>query len=313
MQRLVLSMLTREPRGLSEVAWTLAERENHVEQTGELAPGIRIGKIQSPFYKSFNRAVHALRTERRLEITKRKLRTAEDLVAHYPFKTLRLETRDLRSCLLAPILDIASRRRRVSSAADMEQQLLERPKLGKPDWLGDWFPIRTLIAQRLAVTTDSHEFDQLLQLLARGQDFFDPQSSVTSIGIHKMNGDVATTGLAHLIQESEVLLSQTAVHALKSIYRRAIPRDRHEHRLLKDILFRVGEFRRDRRTGLHQETKEELLRLMPTIVEALPGFARASKSRPTSWDRPSGPKFGPHINLVLDRHALDPFSFVTAA
>lgn len=317
MQRLVIAELSHEPIGWNELLWRLAKEEpGAISVQGELVPGVRLGKIRPPFYKAFDRAVLSLAKARRLDVEKRKLRTADELVRHYPFKTLRLEARDLRSALLPVVVTIASQRHRVKASSEIEDHLLHQKRQEDPSygasWLEQWLPIRASIGAVLATSAAGAQYDLLLQLLARGQHFFDHTSTVTSIAVHQRNGNMRPTSLLHLIQLTEQTLPVSTVAALKALYRRAIPRDRHEQRLLKDLLFRVGEFRRDKAPGLSQTTKEELLKLAPEIVRDLPGYTPAVPQR-SFLDRERRAGFGPHLNLVLDRHALDPFTFLTAA
>lgn len=313
MQRYAFEEVERSnaPVSMSTLCWRLAEQMDQVDVETTVAPGIRRGRVRPIFYKSFRRAVSGLVKSERLMLMRRKLTTVDDALTFYPDKTLRLEARDLRARLLPLVLAYGEKRSRIAPASDIEEELLDTERLA--EWASEWEALRPELSEAYARATEPPARDTLLRLLVKGTRYFDPTSAMGLASTQRVEL-VELASLAELLHAAERQIPTRIFVRLERLYEDAIPQERQQQRELKDLLFRVANFRYKTTPELDDRTKTYLLEKVPEIVAALPGH-RPALPRPRrgflALEQPSGPVFSHLLNEVLNRHVFDTFDFVS--
>src|SRR5689334_16489630 len=103
MQQRIKNRLVHGQTSVSLLCWELAEEAGAVDIRDSVGAGIDSGVIRQSFYSGFLRALKGLGAKEEVAISSRIL-TSADVELVYPYKTLRLEVRELRKLVLPYLL-----------------------------------------------------------------------------------------------------------------------------------------------------------------------------------------------------------------
>jgi hypothetical protein len=237
--------LSAGPRSRYEVMWSVGERRGRIERSADLVPGvITIGALDKNFVKQFSALLTRL-DGREVRVERRPLHSLDELCRVYPFRTERLETRQLRTELLPELRAMAGqgRFRTKYTPADNEthqvEQRLDARTLRKARslWAASSPTLRACLVQHPRVHA----------LLTRGEELFAVDSTVS-----------CSESFAALVVECGPRLDQGTRNLLDDIMLACFPRD-NTHRL--GLLSTLGAFVSFPQTGTPS--------LLPHAIEAL--------------------------------------------
>lgn len=324
-QRAILARLGDEPTTSCRLRWELAEAEPERAFEGRAAKGwLRDGRIRGAFNSSHARALNRLEAEGAIRVTPRKLQSLDELIAHFPFKTLRLDLHDLRLRLLPLLqkvkLDPLMKGYRDYSEPERERHLIEQLRQDESPELRrlvrSWPELEQRLLSHMAKLDDSKARRHWVQLLAKCEEFLRPKRHIrcsTSLGV-----------LIARCEEQGGPDPDGLLAAVRAGYDACLPREQRDHTALKNQLYRYVHLGDRESVTLHKEVAYELMRLEPQLIAELeghqPGETRNASPLVPAWfvrdpKQPPGvpyvESFSPDLDRLIDRHCLDVFKFVT--
>jgi hypothetical protein len=223
-------------------------------------------------YKAFHRAVKSLKGSGMLEMAKRKFSSLDELCMLYPYRTMNRRIRDMRAHVL-PFVKQRLEMERADGTKETRFTALEseshlRDELSpetRSVARGRWLSIEPKLFDLLVAVSDQAPARQhVLQIIAKGQGLFigsGVNNSRTMIPIWK-----AAMAALHQLPSAEEVLGEVL-----SLYDSVFPRDTRRNASLKNRLYVVADFSRNRqRVALKQEFKEWLLQQDRDYVSGLP-------------------------------------------
>jgi hypothetical protein len=306
MQKRIKSKLANGETSVSELCWVLADEARAVEIGGSVGVGIDSGVIRPSFYSGFLRALKGLREKGEVVVSSRVL-TSADVAAVYPYKTLRLEVRELRKLVLPHLVrygddkgfDREEVEGRILRELEGTQKLLKCQAM--------WARIESRLWQQ---GTEPSLRRVVVPLLVCGSGYFGGAG-----------GDARAPGsLSQHLREVKTLLPEDLVDDLRALYRLAFDREDDRRVASKGRFFAFANFgRRQGGVELNEDVLHWLAREIPNVVMALNGFVEA---KPTvegevdlmsDWVVVRGHTFPLLLRRLVDRRIFQEHEFVRAA
>lgn len=299
---------------VNELCWFIALREGRVSLK-EGADGLYSGSLSTPFYQSFGRAVHRLHDSGKVKHQERKLRSLDELVRYYPYKTSDGWLTSLRVRLLPFAKRFAERSGRKYSTADNEWHLRSQAPNDAPQ---RWRHVETQLfgliedLNSLPEPELSHRRGLVLRALAKGQSLFVSESDVSC------NASLGTI-VSEMVDLPPISVRErTTYTSLMDFYNDCFPPDDVARLDLKTRLYAVADFQRSGASRLTDRFKLELLHQAPHLLEAMPGHVPAVPEevlQQMDWmerevRRRVGVTFSHMLDKLIQRDAIGPFTFI---
>jgi len=262
---------------------------------------------------SIARALNGLVEKNRSKIveTRRKLISLDEVLMHYPDKTLSTRSRYLRQNLLPILLKAGSPKFRTEySRKDNESYYLGKheARASIVEACGIWMQLEPALLDELPKTGGDTQ-STLLHLICKGRELFVP-------------GEVSANG--GFVDYAEALFKKNVISPalasrITTICGLVLPKDQEEHLGLKTKLYSFVNFgTRGTQTTLKPESLEHLNTHCPELLGKLEGYeapARAPKDLRAHWlfDAPIPSAKCAELNKLIDTKVLHPFRFLRLA
>jgi hypothetical protein len=304
-QRLVLGAV-REPKSAvsaGRLCWDIAERKGAVDLGPELGPGVRKGTLQRTYYKEFRRAFAALIARGEIRLTSRNLISPEDIVEHYPYKTLKNEVRTVRHQVLPELVTIATSNS--FDSAEIESRLLQKMSPSDlAEYQARWAEMENVFWR---VGNDPSARMLIIGLVMAGRRCFQLGGEL-AYQLRASSGGA----LSSWIKSVEGHLDPATMTSLDDLYCSAFPLEGQRQLNTKGWLFSLVDFSRRTVPDVNRETLERLLQRMPDLVTGLPGFARGRVARRGLLEEDRPTEFPSLLRRLFDRNIFEPVEFVVA-
>jgi hypothetical protein len=293
--------------------WELFERQ---KKTGTAAdgspPGLHLGRLPAKWNTSFKRAIDGLagRGERQLIVERRHLETMEELVRHYPGKSLVAGTRKLRLTLLPVIADIvetAKIRPRYAPAENETFFLREASAEQFGRFQKMWKRLEPELMTQLQRVTGADR-SRLFLLIARAISLFEFKPKLLECGL-----SIAEC-VGPLVEHAALppaLLKQLAgfADAVVPTGETGFLRLKSYIRSFTDIPSRGSGYR------LKDNTLDLLDRACPEVVRTLPDYRPPPDKPGSPWAQYVSPhsRYGDEIHKLIDKTVFEKFVFIRIA
>jgi hypothetical protein len=287
--------------------------------------GLPAGEILKPFYQSFGRAVRRLVETGMVVERLRKLRSLDELVQYYPYKTTDRWVKELREQLLPIARQVAERSSRKYSTAENEAYLLaDVPEDAQQRWPSVEAQLFDLMGELSGLQEPERTSRRgvILRATVRGRQLFDRPSDVSCVS--SFGSIIAEIQRTPPMSEHE----RPTYAAVAAFYEECFPRDEVARVEMKTRLMAVADFGRSGASSLTSLLKRELLLAAPQMIEQMPGHVPAPPS-PTKEERANdgydiehflmaglpreGPTFAPLLDKLIQRDAIASFAFLHLA
>lgn len=289
LQRTIISHVQGAPTGLTveSMRWDLYEKleKPMVPAGGELPP---------KWNTSFARAVKRIAADPRkfFGIERRRLKSLDECLSHYPGKSLRADVRHHRQELLPALVEWTQEKYGASphySEGENELYYVARLSETRRDWLRqEWTRLETLIRPTFAESASEH----LLLLFLKARALFqglNAKSPFSFAAMVRESCEELPKAVAEQLETfAEKFVSDTSAGALK----------------LQSFVHEFASVPRHGQCSLRRDTLEALHRLRPKFVEALPGF----NSGRTRWAQE--PKYPDALHKLFDQTVFQKFQFI---
>lgn len=309
MQRAILGGLRdRGPTLSSELCWLMAEEAGKVSRRSSGNPLLPEGGIVRSFYVSFTRALRGLVRDNRVGASWRRLRSADELVTYYPFKTQDLRMRLLRERLLPHLRERMRNAGRLRfSRAENEVFIIEKLTEDQlREATAKWSDLEGRLVDSLAIMPSDNR-RHFMAVWARGCSIFPSRRSTTQ-----------DPPLGSLIAKLEDLPRQSKEVCLLAsnlieFYVTWFPREQRDVVHLKSLLAEEFDLGEDSKGRMRDEFKRELHKMEPDFIESLPGdrHRRTESEEETDLQDYFENRFSPLLDQLVRKDVFRQFTFLT--
>lgn len=304
MQRRIKARVSLGEISVNQLCWHLAEDLGAVEVGASVGAGINSGAVRQSFYSGFLRALKGLAMKGEVVVSSRVL-TIKDVAVVYPYKTLRLEVRELRTALLPHLV-------RYGDSKGFNQEEVEariRTDMEGTDKLRHCRAMWARIESRLWEQGNGPLVRQIvLPLIVCGCGYFGAG------GIIQVSGSL----LQHA-RAAKYILPEDVLEDLRALYRFAFDQDDNDRVASKGRFFAFADFGRHQGgVDLNDDVLRWLVDEVPDVVKALHGFVEEPPTREgpvdfTDWVPIRDHTFPLLLRRLVDRRIFEKHEFVRAA
>lgn len=292
LQRAVISHIqsATSPLTVESLRWELYEKL----EKPEVPAG---GELPGKWNTSFVRAVKKVAADPRrfFAIERRRLKSLDECISHYPGKSLQVDVRHHREKLLPALLEWTQDKHGASphySEGENEIYYVNRLSQNRRDWLRqEWTKLEALIRPTFAELASEH----LLLLFLKARALFQGLNAKSPFSFAAMVelscNDLPATVAEQLRAFAKKFVSDTNAGALK----------------LQSFVHEFANVPRHGQCSLRKDTLEALHRLRPQFIEALPGFD------PGHGRFMREPKYPDALHKLFDQTVFQKFQFIVSA
>jgi len=278
--------------------WHLAEKEKKIKTLN--IDSFKTGFIDNSFNKSIQRAIIELGKEEVIQIQPRKLTSLDQFISYYPFKTTKLEIKELRINLLPLIKFFLEETGPKYGPYREELFLIEKIKKEKKEEFRraseKWISFEKKIFRILAQTEENR--DKLISIIIKGRQLF--MDSKAEYG----------RALFSLLNEDKKLIP--IISEIHAFYSEVIKNEDWNHVVMKSQIYAVANLAKGSRSSLNEDFKKFLYEKKSGYVSNLPGHSVINhESRGRLFGLKNEINFSKLLDKLIDRHSFAPFNFLS--
>lgn len=259
-------------------------------------------------YTKFYRALQGLSERSRgfVKITDRPLESFDEVVGHFPFKTLSVRQRWLRQRLLPSLArEISGGHKARYTPANNEDFILARLTGEESEnFRRQWRDLRTQLVRSLTRTNFETQTD-VLMFVCRGMSLFESHSLTCA------------SSFCELAERCRDSVPVSCASAIANLVEGLFPASDRRSLQVRSVLHSYVDFNSRGRYRLKQATVDLLSRDCPDIVRQLPGFRAASRAnvgRPIGLLAPEwNEAHSDELYHLIDQSVLIDFRFISLA
>ena len=270
-------------------------------------------RLPAAWNTSFKRALDGLadRGQRRLIVERRHLGSFEELVQHYPGKSLGASTRQLRLRLLPVLAAIVGSGKYNPHFTPVENenfyfQSLSEQQLSRVRAM--WKDVEPELITRLA-SLAAEQLTDLFLLIARAKSLLELKPGVLQCG--RSIAECVNMLINHPLMSPAVQLK------LDEFANAGIRKSESAFLRVKSYIWSLTDI--PRRRGSAITLKDQTIDLMddtcPDIMRTFPGYRPQREKRGSVWTQYFGPRssYGKEIHMLIDKTVFERFVFIRMA
>ncbi|WNG17856.1 hypothetical protein [Cystobacter fuscus] len=280
---------TRQPVLVNALMWefntTVKSKEAAVEK-----------EIRKPVYTSFLRAADSLVKSNEVERRSRRLRTLDEVVTYYPYKTRSVELKELRLRLLPRLRDLNWS---ALYGASANEDFIVGKHSGEDTIREQWEHLRSLLLTAVRTITDLRAAHLHAHLIVRGDALFS----------NRWKGLTHPGSFVDLANKLAVHLEEPLALALAQFSNEIWPPAQRKEVALKSQLYAWVNFNGSK-PSLKSDARDALRQLEPKIMKELVIIPRAMRGSFSGFLLEKKIQHEPLLDQLLQRDVLGPFDFL---